>query len=226
VMAQRMALGEPDDSGRRRPVAVPGTMFAVPARLVIAAVSQTVDWDGLEPLQPEHAGLPAGVGGAIGDSIWSGGDMLGASIAGMAIAQGRQAAESVHAMLTSEAPPVVGAERKGGPARDIAADFYSERSAAEIPEQPVTDRLAQPDLEVHETLSRAAFLQEVERCFSCGQCHGCQYCFMYCNGGGFVRIDQARPGAYFALALDRCVGCGKCIELCPTGFLTPTGAVS
>lgn len=226
VMAQRMALGEPDDSGRRRPVALPGTMFAVPARLVIAAVSQTVDWDGLEQCQPERSGLPAGLSGAIGDSIWIGGDMLGASIAGMAIAQGRHAAESVHAMLTSEAPPVAGAAHKGGPARDVAADFYTERSAAEIPEQPVTDRLAQPDLEVHETLSRAAFLQEVERCFSCGQCHGCQYCFMYCNGGGFVRIDEARPGAYFALALDRCVGCGKCIELCPTGFLSPTVAAS
>jgi len=198
----------------------------VPARLVIAAVSQTVDWDGLEQCQPERPGLPAGLSGAIGDSIWSGGDMLGASIAGMAIAQGRHAAESVHAMLTSEAPPVAGAAHKGGPARDVAADFYTERSAAEIPEQPVTDRLAQPDLEVHETLSRAAFLQEVERCFSCGQCHGCQYCFMYCNGGGFVRIDEARPGAYFALALDRCVGCGKCIELCPTGFLSPTVAAS
>jgi NADPH-dependent glutamate synthase beta subunit-like oxidoreductase/NAD-dependent dihydropyrimidine dehydrogenase PreA subunit len=226
VVAQRMALGEPADSGRRRPVPLPGTTFAVPAQLVIAAVSQTVDWDGLEQFQPERSGLPTGFGGAIGDSVWSGGDVLGASIAGMAIAQGRHAAESVHAMLTSEAPPVAGAARQGVPARDVAADFYAGRPAAEVPEQPVADRLAQPDLEVHETLSRAAFLQEVERCFSCGQCHGCRYCFMYCNVGGFVRIDQARPGAYFALALDHCMGCGKCIELCPTGFLSPAGAAS
>ena len=79
---------------------------------------------------------------------------------------------------------------------------------------------------MHETISEDAFLQEAERCFSCGLCNGCQYCFMYCNGGGFVRVDQAQPGAYFALALERCVGCGKCIDLCPTGFLSPADAVS
>ncbi len=219
VMVQRMALAEPDASGRRRPVPVPGATFAVPARLVIAAVSQTVDWDGLESFD---SGAPAGDGGALGEGVLSGGDMLGLGIAGMAIAQGRQAAEAVHARLTGATPPP--RARQASPARDVAADFYPARPPAQVSEQPVAERIAQPDLEVHETLPEDAFLQEAERCFSCGQCHGCQYCFMYCNGGGFVHLDEAQPGAYFALSLDRCLGCGKCIELCPTGFLSPTDA--
>jgi len=220
VMVQRMALGEPDASGRRRPVPVPGATFAVPARLVIAAVSQNVDWSGLEPLE---TGTRAGDAGALGEGVLSGGDMLGLGIAGMAIAQGRQAAEAVHAKLTGAARPAAPA-RQPSPARDVAADFYPAQPPARVPEQPVAERIAQPDLEVHETLSEDAFVQEAERCFSCGQCHGCQYCFMYCNGGGFVRLDETQPGEYFALSLDRCLGCGKCIELCPTGFLSAADA--
>jgi formate dehydrogenase major subunit len=223
VMVQRMALGEPDASGRRRPLPVSGATFAVPARLIVAAVSQTVDWGGLEQLDPGANGARAGESGTPGDGVLTGGDMLGLGIAGMAIAQGRQAAEAVHAMLTGATPPGPSA-RRATPARDVAVDFYPARPPAQVAEQPVAARIAQPDLEVHETLSETAFLQEAERCFSCGQCHGCQYCFMYCNGGGFVRLDEARPGAYFGLSLDRCLGCGKCIELCPTGFLSPMGA--
>ncbi len=42
---------------------------------------------------------------------------------------------------------------------------------------------------------------------------------MYCNQSGFTRIEETRPGHYFAMALDACEGCGKCIEICPCGYL-------
>lgn len=225
VVVQRMALGEPDASGRRRPLAVEGATFEVLARLVIAAVSQTSDWSGLEQFDPGANGLRAGDAGALGDRVWAGGDTLGLGIAGMAIAQGRQAAEAVHAVLTGAAP-ASGRPALGTPTRDVVADFYAGCPPAHVIERPVDERIAQADLEVHETISEDAFLREAERCFSCGQCHGCQHCFMYCNGGGFVSVAQAQPGAYFALSLERCLGCGKCIDLCPTGFLSPAGAVA
>jgi formate dehydrogenase major subunit len=225
VVVQRMALGEPDASGRRRPVAVAGVTFEVPAQRVIAAVSQTTDWSGLEQFDPGANRPRASDTGALGDRVWAGGDTLGPGIAGMAIAQGRQAAEAVHAMLRGAAP-ARGGPPTGTPTHDVAGDFYAECSPVHVVERPVAERIAHADLEVHETISEDAFLQEAERCFSCGLCNGCQYCFMYCNGGGFVRVDQAQPGAYFALSLDRCMGCGKCIELCPTGFLSPADAVA
>jgi ferredoxin len=43
---------------------------------------------------------------------------------------------------------------------------------------------------------------------------------MYCNAGTFVAIERAAPGAYFAAQLDKCLSCGKCIDLCPCGFLS------
>jgi Fe-S-cluster-containing hydrogenase component 2 len=42
---------------------------------------------------------------------------------------------------------------------------------------------------------------------------------MYCNAGGFARIAKPGPGNYFALELDVCEGCSKCIEICPCGYL-------
>ena len=44
---------------------------------------------------------------------------------------------------------------------------------------------------------------------------------MYCNRDGFSQIDQTSPGHYFAMSLDACEGCGKCIEICPCGYLEP-----
>ena len=59
-----------------------------------------------------------------------------------------------------------------------------------------------------------------------GLCMDCQLCFMYCNAGGFTRIEKAGPGHYYALAFDACEGCGKCIELCPCGYLEPRDGAS
>jgi len=42
---------------------------------------------------------------------------------------------------------------------------------------------------------------------------------MYCNAIGFSPVKDAAPGRYYTLALDACEGCGKCIELCPCGYL-------
>ncbi len=44
---------------------------------------------------------------------------------------------------------------------------------------------------------------------------------MYCNAGGFTRLEQVEPGAYFSMSLENCDQCGKCIEVCPCGFLSP-----
>ena len=39
----RMKLGEPDESGRRRPVPINGSEFAMPAELVVLAIGQVPD---------------------------------------------------------------------------------------------------------------------------------------------------------------------------------------
>ncbi len=43
LTSQRMELGEPDDSGRRRPVPIPGTDYFTPADTILMAIGQDVD---------------------------------------------------------------------------------------------------------------------------------------------------------------------------------------
>ena len=218
VVVQRMALGETDGSGRRRVVPVAGKTFEAPAQMVIAAVSQTIDWLGVEELEARALGRRDSQPGVLAEHVLGGGDVLQPGIAAAAIAQGRQAAEALHATLTSTVP--LGTKSSNlDTAPDVSADFYPARAPVHVLERPVPERIRGPDVEVHETISEAAFLREAGRCFSCGQCHGCQYCFMFCNVGSFTPLERPWPGAYFALSLERCVGCGKCIELCPTGYL-------
>jgi MinD superfamily P-loop ATPase len=80
-------------------------------------------------------------------------------------------------------------------------------------------RLHHPDAEITRTIAESEFLEEVKRCMSCGSCLGCQLCWMYCNAGSFTPVDNPGPGGYFNFDPTVCEGCGKCIELCPCGFL-------
>jgi Pyruvate/2-oxoacid:ferredoxin oxidoreductase delta subunit len=90
-----------------------------------------------------------------------------------------------------------------------------------LPRRPEDEWLTHPEAEIDSTLEAGQAFEEATRCMSCGLCMDCQLCFMYCNAHGFARIEKTSPGQYFALALDACEGCGKCIELCPTGYLEP-----
>jgi len=220
LVVQRMELGEPDNSGRSRPVPVPGSEYEIPAESVIAAVSQEPDWEYLSELDRGTVWVQAAGHGRVESGLWAGGDALAPGIAGLAIAQGRQAAEAVHAQLRELEQPRA-SQRSAVSDKTIKADYHPEKKPATPRRRPVEDRLTQPEAEVQETISREEFLEEVSRCFSCGLCYGCEYCFMYCNAGAFARLGQVGPGAYFALSLDYCEGCGKCIDLCPCGFLTP-----
>lgn len=216
VTVQRMQLGPPDASGRRSPVPIAGASYELPCRALIAAVSQQSDWQGL-------AGLRSGasVGGTEGpfvEAVCGGGDVFGPGIAAVAIAQGRHAAEVVHARLRGLAIPAAEAAVNG--AIDIKPEYYAATDRVDIPCSPVELRLARPEIEVLRTIGAKEFFEEVSRCFSCGSCFGCERCFMFCNPAGYTRTMCPKPGAYFELNLAVCEGCRKCIELCPCGFLT------
>lgn len=103
----RMELGEPDDSGRRRPVAVEGSEFIIDADLVVVAVgsganplltSSTPDlqlnkW-GYIMADPES-------GKTSKKAVWAGGDIVtGAATVILAMGAGRKAADSIHNYLT------------------------------------------------------------------------------------------------------------------------------
>ena len=224
VEMQAMKLAEPDDDGRRRPVPVPGKFESLPADTVIVAVSQAPGWLDLDAAL--HAGnwLEAAENGRVEARLFTGGDDLGPGIASQAIGQGRHAAESAHAELRGLPSPDKSAVSPALPQDSVKTDYYADRERSSPPRLPPDEWLSNPDAEIDLTLGYKQASEEAARCMSCGLCFDCQQCFMYCNPGGFTRVAETRPGRYFVMALDACEGCGKCIEICPCGYLGPRDA--
>jgi NADPH-dependent glutamate synthase beta subunit-like oxidoreductase/Pyruvate/2-oxoacid:ferredoxin oxidoreductase delta subunit len=221
LVAQRMELGEPDESGRRRPVPIPGSDFELAVSAMIAAVSQAPDISGFEDLDQDGGWFLTGNGGAIDDGVFAGGDALGLGIAGMAIVQGRHAAEALHARLRGLEPqaaaPDVGRQLVGPD--EIIMEFHEKRPPVHAERLAPEERLARPLAEVSGTITEEQFLEETSRCFSCGSCFGCEQCEMFCTSGCFTKLEEVGPGVYFTLTLEQCQECGKCAEVCPCGFL-------
>jgi NADPH-dependent glutamate synthase beta subunit-like oxidoreductase/Pyruvate/2-oxoacid:ferredoxin oxidoreductase delta subunit len=217
VVAQRMRLGEPDSSGRRRPVPVIGSEFRIPADSFIAAVSQEPALDGLESLDHDGSWLLAGSGE---DHLLVGGDALKLGVAGEAIVQGRRAAEELHARIQGMDPAAQDQPRLSeiGPDK-VLFESKPGSDAVRGLKLPGEQRITLGMEEVSRSISEEQFLAEVDRCFSCGSCFGCEQCYMYCTTGCFVKVERPSPGRYFTLNLDACHECGKCIEVCPCGFL-------
>ncbi len=101
VEIQRMELGEPDESGRRRPVPVPGSEFIVPADTVAIAIGY-----GADPILAQTtSGLRAdrkaliqvdATGRTSRPAIFAGGDNVnGADLVVTALADGRRAAAAI-----------------------------------------------------------------------------------------------------------------------------------
>ncbi len=108
IECQRMELGEPDASGRRRPVPVKGSEFRLSVDTVIVSIG-----NGANPLVPSTTpGLNTNKwGNILADqetgktskrAVWAGGDIvIGAATVILAMGAGRKAAASMHEFLTT-----------------------------------------------------------------------------------------------------------------------------
>ncbi len=220
MVVQRMKLGDPDDSGRRRPEPIEGDTYEIECETVVMAVSQQPDWESL------GSDLPAGKswltcdewGRTEVDGVWSGGDVLGLGLATTSIGQGRKAAESIHAALRGEELPASDLRPPIGP-EHIKMAFYEEKPRVERTLVSAEDRLAKPFDEVDLGVTQEQALEEVMRCFSCGLCFNCENCWMYCQANCFKKIPGPVAGFYYEASLATCDGCKKCWEECPCGYI-------
>jgi NADPH-dependent glutamate synthase beta subunit-like oxidoreductase len=184
---------------------------------IIVAISQEADWQGLGLRRDGGKWLHTEEDGRLTNDLWAGGDDRGPGLASRSVAHGRIAAEAAHAQLRGEPRPQ--SALRAIDVGAVKADYYESRNRGECPRRSPDDWLEQPELEIDLTISSEQACQEAARCMSCGLCFDCHQCIMYCNAGGYTAVDDAVPGRYFTLALEMCEGCGKCIELCPCGYL-------
>jgi len=216
VRCQEMELGEPDASGRRRPVPVAGKEFVLEAASLIAAVSQRPDFWGLETLAEGGWAKADGDGTSGVEKVYTGGDALSLGLATIAIYQGRCAAQAIHRRFrglgseTEPGLPIAKSDR-------VMLQWYQEALRHQAAKLAPGERLGNPWEEFTATLSESEAIAEARRCMSCGSCFDCGNCWSYCQDQAVIK--PATPGEPYRFKLEFCNGCNKCKENCPCGLI-------
>ena len=214
----RMELGEPDDSGRRRPLPIEGSEFEIPATAVIPAISQEPDFTGLEALREGRDWMQVDEHGASTkvEGVYAGGDAVSLALVTTAIGQGRRAAESIDRKFRGEAEPAQNEMPLIQPDK-MRLDHYEKQERAAAVKLPVEERLAGMEIEANLPMTREQVIAETKRCMSCGFCFDCEKCWLFCQDQA---VDKPmEKGALYSFKMANCTGCKKCAEECPCGFI-------
>ena len=214
----RMELGEPDDSGRRRPVPIEGSEFEIPASTVIPAISQEPDFAGLENLKEGRDWITVDEHGAStkAEGVYAGGDAVSLALVTTAIGHGRRAAEAIDGQLRGEEPPRDG-EMPPIKTDRMRLDHYEKVDSGKTEKLSVEKRLAGMEAEVSPTASQELAIKETQRCMSCGFCFDCEKCWLFCQDQA---VDKPmEKGVIYSFKMQNCTGCKKCAEECPCGFI-------
>ncbi|MBQ2899550.1 MAG: FAD-dependent oxidoreductase [Oscillospiraceae bacterium] len=228
VRLQIMELGEPDSSGRRKPVPVEGKFEILEVDSVISAIGQVCDAAGFDGIELTQKGtvLMNGQNGTTNlEGVFAAGDATnkGASIAIEAIAEGNKAAAAMDAYLSGmplDFPEPVYSEREVSE-KDYAHIKKTERE--KMPVKPAGTRKKSFD-EVINGFSEEQAIAEAKRCLQCG-CHDYHDCKLirYANEN---RIDMRkikgvkhnsfteRKLVSIERDMGKCMLCGLCVRVC------------
>ena len=217
MKCQRMELGEPDESGRRRPVPIPDSYFYLDATTVIAAISQEPNFDGLDILHEGKDWIKTDKDFLTKvPNTYSGGDDLELGLVTIAIFNGRKAAETIHNRFQNiqpepeYKPPVITHDK-------VILSYYESKLRNEPFKLKPEERLKDLNLEITSTLTEEQVIEEAKRCMSCGSCFDCGTCWSYCQDQAIVKPVVKHETYKFKL--DFCNGCKKCAENCPCGYI-------
>lgn len=238
----RMALGEEDESGRRRPVPIPDSTVRLEVDQVIVAAGEEIDTAFLPEGLEKQAGIVLtrrdGSTGIRG--VFAGGDLTStqrtvahaigsgkrAAIAIDAFLNGRDSEEAIRHHLIGEGPSLSiydylhPGEKTRNPHvvsfEELNLDYFEPAERQREVKRPARDRIRGFE-EVSSTLTRGAAIDEAERCFSCGTCNGCEVCYLFCPD---LSIPKSGEAFSRKIDYDYCKGCGICFTECPRGAIS------
>lgn len=230
----KMELGEPDASGRRRPVPVDGSEYELEVSSVISAIGQRVLPEAVAELGIEISKW----GTVVTDEqtfmtsrkgIFSAGDcQTGADMAVRAVGNARKAAVSIDQYL------------KGEEVKGEKVLFNSQMGALdEVPESlfegfESEDRIKMPLInhevrvsgfdEIEKGFDYEAAVKEAERCLKCGcdkieDCKLREYATEYnadqsLFGGDRRGYSQDTSRTDIKMETGKCISCGSCVRAC------------
>ena len=232
----KMELGEPDRSGRRRPVPVEGSDFALRADAIIGAIGQSTNTQFLYHDLPVRLDAWGNVDVAPGTQetseakIFAGGDCVtGPATVIEAVAAGHAAAISIDQFVTRgyvrPRPKAYNCSR--GRLEDLPrADyqrFFAKQERHPMPELTLADRTAnfdQVDLGYDEATTR----DEAGRCLRCG-CKvrfDCELRQAATHAGVShqeplhqrLSVPIIRDHPFIIRDPNKCIACGRCIAVC------------
>jgi len=190
-------LGEPDASGRRAPVPIPGSETELPVDTVLVATGQRPDSEGLgevalgrgNTIVADPLTLATDVPG-----LFAGGDAVtGPKTVIEAMAAGNRAAASIDRYLNGL--DMAQGRTLGVPAEDVTpprTDYDRVvREKAVVPPEAEANLRRKDFGEVTGPLDPALAMQEAQRCLSCSGCAECLECVRACTSDA---IDHAMPG--------------------------------
>jgi len=195
IRCVKMELGEPDASGRRRPIPMPGSEFVIPADTMIAAVAQAPEISFLD----ETHGLEVTPKGTFAvdpltlatnrPGVFAGGDVArGPWILIQAIADGRRGALSIDRYLRGvdlltpreQIPlPVVDLlkEEIDQMVEEGKVDLTSRTAILMLPKEERIRDFREVELVLTEEQAK----KEAARCLACGICSECHLCVQVCK---------------------------------------------
>jgi NADPH-dependent glutamate synthase beta subunit-like oxidoreductase len=234
VTFQRMRLGSPDSSNRRKALPVKGEFLTLRADNLISAVGEVVDLSWLpSKLVREGHVVPRPRSG-----IFAGGDAVPQPRTIVtAVAAGKMAAismdlffrgvdhrdvlskirvsgkgsVSMEAYLRGRESGIWPEPRKVVSYRQLNT-LYFEHSKRVKPRKLGRDKRLKVFSEVNLPPGTRQALASASRCQSCGSCNACYNCYYFCPEG-IIAIDP--HGRTRTVDLAHCKGCGICARSCP-----------
>lgn len=198
IECQRMELGEPDKSGRRRPIPIKGSEFIVECDAIVPAIGQAADlgfiskesgvsinkWNNIDA---DEVTFQTNI-----DKVFSGGDVVtGPQTVVKAVNAGKEAAISIDRFLKGE-------DLKAGRRTDWKEGLADPGDTSKVAKKKrVKMEHLDPKTrasnweEVIKGMSEEAAKYEAERCLSCGICCECYQCVNACIAKAIVHNEKA-----------------------------------
>jgi heterodisulfide reductase subunit A len=188
----KMRLGEPDKTGRRRPVPIKGSEFVIDVDTVIPAIGQSLDTTLLptnvklsryETVDVDPVTLQTNL-----PSIFAGGDAVtGEATVIDAIAQGKRAAVSIDRYLRGE-DMWAGRKEKLLKVEEVPKVGIAKKPRQMMPLLSLDQRDSNKEVELGFTEEMVR--EEAGRCLACGGCSECLECEKVCELEGVIDHSQ------------------------------------
>jgi heterodisulfide reductase subunit A-like polyferredoxin len=196
----RMKLGEPDQSGRRRPVPIAGSEFTLELGMVVPAIGQSPD---LSFLGEGHRFAITREGTFNVDrvsymtnrpGVFAAGDAITQPVSVIdAIGSAKQAAAGIDAFLRGEEASEMPFSAREMPIsrRELAAEELTTKPRHPSPMIPMARRL-RSHAEVELGYDAETAIAEAQRCLMCGPCSECLACEVVCEPKAIRHDEQER----------------------------------